>query len=57
MSAGFHYLEGGPFQGPYDVLVDDLFAKSNHVKAGDTIEILSKQVSRLRDRGTGQGRP
>src|SRR6266849_4101585 len=28
MSSGFHYLEGGPFQGPNDVLVDDLFAKS-----------------------------
>src|SRR5260370_39943290 len=26
MSAGFHYLEGGPFEGPNDVLVDDLFA-------------------------------
>jgi putative ABC transport system permease protein len=55
MSAGFHYLEGGPFQGPYDVLVDDLFAKSNHVKAGDTIEILSKKfrVSGIVERGKG----
>src|SRR5664279_3944964 len=38
MSAGFHYLEGGPFQGPNDVLVDDLFAQSKHAKVGDTIE-------------------
>ena len=24
----FHYLEGGPFQGPYDILIDDFFAKN-----------------------------
>src|SRR5882672_1375025 len=28
LSGGFRYLSGGPFQGPYDVLVDDLFAQS-----------------------------
>jgi len=37
----FHYLEGGPFQGPDDVLVDDIFAKSKHVKAGDSTELLN----------------
>ena len=37
MSSGFHYLQGGPFQGPNDVLVDDLFAESKHAKVGDTI--------------------
>jgi putative ABC transport system permease protein len=37
----FHYLSGGPFQGPYDVLVDDVFARSQRVKAGDTIELLN----------------
>jgi putative ABC transport system permease protein len=37
----FRYLQGGPFQGPYDVLVDDFFAQSRHVKAGSTIEILN----------------
>src|SRR5258706_15888511 len=43
MSTGFHYLEGGPFQGPYDVLVDDLFAQSKHARVGDTIEILNNK--------------
>jgi len=38
----FHYLDGGPFQGPNDVLVDDVFANSRHVKAGDTIELLNQ---------------
>jgi putative ABC transport system permease protein len=41
LSDGFHYLEGGPFQGPDDVLVDDLFARSKHAKVGDSIEILN----------------
>src|SRR5258708_24863103 len=43
MSAGFHYLEGGPFQGPYDVLVDDLFAQSKNARVGDTIDILNNK--------------
>jgi putative ABC transport system permease protein len=41
LSSGFHYLQGGPFQGPDDTLVDELFAQAKHVKVGDTIEILS----------------
>ena len=24
VTGGFHYLAGGPFQGPYDMLIDDL---------------------------------
>jgi putative ABC transport system permease protein len=55
MSTGFHYLEGGPFQGPYDVLVDDLFAQSKHAKVGDTIEILNNKfrISGIVERGKG----
>src|SRR5215471_13857851 len=41
LSGPFHYLEGGPFQGPNDVLVDELFARSKHVKVDDTIEVLN----------------
>ena len=43
MSSGFHILQGGRFQGPYDVLVDDLFAQSKRVKVGDPIEILNNK--------------
>jgi len=43
MSSGFRYLQGGPFQGPSDVLVDDLFAQSKHVKVGESIEILNNK--------------
>ena len=39
----FRYLSGGPFQGPYDVIVDDYFAGMNHNKVGDMIEILNHQ--------------
>jgi putative ABC transport system permease protein len=55
LSTGFHYLEGGPFQGPYDVLVDDLFAKSKRAKVGDTIEILNNKfrISGIVERGKG----
>lgn len=37
----FHYLSGGPFQGPNDVIVDDYYASMNHKKVGDTIEVLN----------------
>jgi putative ABC transport system permease protein len=55
LSTGFHYLEGGPFQGPFDVLVDDLFAKSKHARVGDTIEILNNKfrISGIVERGKG----
>ncbi|HSZ61068.1 MAG TPA: ABC transporter permease [Terriglobales bacterium] len=55
MSAGFRYLAGGPFKGPYDVLVDDLFAKSNHAQVGDTIEILNNKfrIAGIVERGKG----
>jgi putative ABC transport system permease protein len=55
MSAGFRYLEGGLFQGPYDVLVDDLFAKSKHARVGDTIEILNNKfrICGIVERGKG----
>jgi putative ABC transport system permease protein len=55
LSGGFHFLEGGPFQGPYDVLVDDLFAQSKQVKVGDTIDILNNKfrISGIVERGKG----
>src|SRR5262249_12508194 len=51
----FHYLSGGPFQPPDDVLVDDLFAKSKNVKVGDTIEILNHnfRIAGIVEQGKG----
>jgi putative ABC transport system permease protein len=55
LSGGFHYLQGGGFQGPNDALVDELFARSKHVKVGDTIEILNNnfRVSGIVAQGKG----
>jgi putative ABC transport system permease protein len=37
----FHYVRGGPFQGPDDMLVDDYIARQKHVKVGDTMMTLN----------------
>jgi len=51
----FHFLDGGPFQGPYDTMVDDLFAKSKNVHIGDNLEILNHnfRVSGIVEQGKG----
>lgn len=33
------YLSGGPFEGPYDMIVDDLFASANHVQVGSMLKL------------------
>ncbi len=38
VSGGFVYHAGGPFQAPYDILVDDVYAKANHAKVGQTLQ-------------------
>ena len=35
------YLQGGPFQGPDDMIVDDLFAAGSKVHVGDTVTVLN----------------
>lgn len=51
----FHFISGGPFQAPYDVIVDDYFAGSKHMKVGDSIEILDHQfrISGIVEHGKG----
>jgi putative ABC transport system permease protein len=39
MSGGFRYLEGGPFTGPDDLLVDEIYASAHKLHAGDTVEL------------------
>lgn len=39
----FRYLEGGPFQGPNDVLVDDVFASANKTRVGTTMELFNHE--------------
>ncbi|HLI62119.1 MAG TPA: ABC transporter permease, partial [Terriglobales bacterium] len=55
VSGGFTYLSGGPFQGPYDVIIDDLKAAAVHLKVGDTMELLNHQfrVTGIVEHGKG----
>ena len=39
------YLEGGPFQGPDSVIVDDYYASGNKVHVGSTIETLNHKFT------------
>jgi putative ABC transport system permease protein len=41
----FQYIEGGPFTGPSQVLVDDYWAAQNNVHAGDTVKMLGHDVT------------
>lgn len=41
VSGGFVYHAGGPFQEPYDMLVDDIYANGHRVKVGTTINVLN----------------
>jgi putative ABC transport system permease protein len=36
----FVFVEGGPFQQQYDIIVDDLEAASKHYKVGDPVKVL-----------------
>ena len=55
VSDGFVYHAGGPFQNPYDILVDDWYAKANHVKVGQTLSLLNHEfhVSGIVEHGKG----
>ena len=39
VSGGFAYHEGGPLKNSDDILVDDWYAKANHLKVGQTINL------------------
>ncbi len=37
LSGGFHFLSGGPFQHPDDVMIDEFYAKQHNYHVGDTV--------------------
>ncbi len=51
----FQFEDGGPFRGPDDVIVDDLYAKSNHTTVGQTLRLLNHpfHVSGIVEHGKG----
>ena len=42
MSGGLRYFSGGPFEGPYDVLVDETYARQKKLAVGDTVRIMNR---------------
>ena len=55
MGGVFHYLSGGPFQDPNDMLIDDYVASSKNLKVGDTVETLNHtfRISGIVEHGKG----
>jgi putative ABC transport system permease protein len=42
LNGGFRFVSGGPFRGPYDVMVDEYYARQHKVHVGDTIMLLNR---------------
>jgi putative ABC transport system permease protein len=42
LSGGLHFLAGGRFQGPEDVILDQYYAKQKKKRVGETIQILNR---------------
>jgi putative ABC transport system permease protein len=55
LTGGFHWHEGRIFQAPYEVVVDDLWARNNKAKAGDVVTMLNHQfkISGIVEHGQG----
>lgn len=55
VSGGFTYIKGGPFQRPYDIMVDDWYARANNVKVGETLHFLNHafRVTAIVEHGKG----
>jgi putative ABC transport system permease protein len=52
MSGGLKILEGQMFQGPDDIVVDEVFAKQHHVQPGSTVDLGNEwHVSGIIDQG------
>jgi len=55
ISSGFIFLEGGPIQSDFDVIIDDIKASSKNLKVGDTLDILNRpfRISGIVEHGKG----
>ena len=42
MSGGFHFIQGGPFQGDDDILVDEFYAREKNLHTGDTLNLMNR---------------
>jgi putative ABC transport system permease protein len=55
VTGGFVYHSGGPFTGPNDLLVDDWYAKANHLVVGQKISLINQEfrVAGIVEHGKG----
>jgi putative ABC transport system permease protein len=55
VSGGFVFHNGGDLAGPDDILVDDVYAKANHAKVGQTLNLLNHEfrVAGIVEHGKG----
>jgi putative ABC transport system permease protein len=52
ISGGLKFIEGGPFSGPDDLIVDDVYAASKKLHPGDTVDLgLKWRVSGVVEQG------
>src|SRR5437867_8765277 len=42
MSGGLKYLAGGPFQQPYDAVIDEVWAKQNNLSVGQQMQLWNR---------------
>jgi len=42
LSGGFHFVSGGPFQGPNDIMIDEFYARQNKLHVGGTVNLLNQ---------------
>ncbi|HUS06952.1 MAG TPA: FtsX-like permease family protein [Bryobacteraceae bacterium] len=42
MSGGFRFIEGGTFQTPNDILIDESFARQHKLNAGGTVNLMNR---------------
>jgi putative ABC transport system permease protein len=43
MCGGIYYAEGGPLENEYDAIVDDVYARYQKIRAGDTVKFLNRE--------------
>jgi putative ABC transport system permease protein len=43
LSGPFHFIEGGPFRGPNDALIDTWYAEQNKTRVGGSVKMLNRE--------------
>jgi len=42
MNGGLRFIDGGPFQGPNDIIVDEFYARQKKLKVGETVNLKNR---------------